>query len=169
MTFHYSTQYKITRHDTTYTWVGAIPSAGHSEFSEANVVVICGFGPVGETVARFLTTVSASLSSVQLQSGGAAIPAASTAGAWPGGRETKYVAFDLDPDIVMRGFKSGKRVLYGDGSQPKVLTTAGIEDPQAFVVTYSDSEMASKAVERLRLAYPSVPILCRSVLLTIFI
>lgn len=138
-----------------YTWLGAIPSAGHSEFSEANVVVICGFGPVGETVARFLTTVTASLSSVQLQGGGAAIPAAS------GGRETKYVAFDLDPDVVMRGFKSGKRVLYGDGSQPKVLTTVGIEDPRAFVVTYSDSELASKAVERLRLAYPSVPILSR--------
>lgn len=138
-----------------YTWLGAIPSAGHSEFSDSNVVVICGFGPVGETVARFLTTVSATLSSTQLQSGGVAIPAASS------GRETNYVAFDLDPDVVMRGFKSGKRVLYGDGSQPKVLTTVGIEDPQAFVVTYSDSELASKAVERLRLAYPSVPILSR--------
>ena len=111
------------------------------------MVVICGFGPVGETVARFLTTVTASLSAGQ----GQGVPV----------RETKYVAFDLDPDIVIKGFKSGKRVLYGDGSQPKVLTTAGIEDPSAFVVTYSDTEQAFKAVERLRLAYPSVPILSR--------
>jgi hypothetical protein len=36
-----------------------------------------------------------------------------------------------------------------------VLTTAGIENPQAFVVTYSDGDMAVTAVERLRLAYPS--------------
>ena len=99
-------------------------------------------------MARFLTTVSASLSQGQGQ-GQIAGPANL--------RETKYVAFDLDPDIVIKGFKSGKRVLYGDGSQPKVLTTAGIEDPQAFVVTDSESEQASKAVERLRLAYPSIP------------
>lgn len=115
-------------------------------------MVICGFGPVGETVARFLTTVSASLSPGQGQ--GQLVTTSNI-------RETKYVAFDLDPDIVIKGFKSGKRVLYGDGSQPKVLTTAGIEDPQAFVVTYSESEQAFKAVERLRLAYPSVPILSR--------
>lgn len=143
---------------------GAIPSSGasgHDELSEGNFVVICGFGPVGETVARFLTTVTASLPPAQGPVMGPLSPATAAVGSWTGNKETKYVAFDLDPDVVIRGFKSGKRVLYGDGSQPKVLTTAGIEDPQAFVVTYTDSEQASKAVERLRLAYPSVPILSR--------
>lgn len=137
-----------------------MPSVGGNEFASSNVVVICGFGAIGETVARFLTTVSATMLSAQGQGVVGAIPAVATVG-WVGGKETKYVAFDLDPDVVVKGFKSGKRVLYGDGSQPKVLSTAGIEDPQAFVVTYSDSDQASKAVERLRLAYPSVPILSR--------
>lgn len=148
-------------HTHTLPRVGAIPSTGHDDISEGNVVVICGFGPVGETVARFLTTVTASLPPAQGPVIGPVSPTIAAVGSLTGNKETKYVAFDLDPDVVIRGFKSGKRVLYGDGSQPKVLTTVGIEDPQAFVVTYADSEQASKAVERLRLAYPSVPILSR--------
>lgn len=138
-----------------------MPIVGENEFSTSNVVVICGFGAIGETVARFLNTVSATMLSTQGQGAGATNPAVAAVGGWAGGKEIKYVAFDLDPDVVVRGFKSGKRILYGDGSQPKVLSTAGIEDPQAFVVTYSDSDQAAKAVERLRLAYPSVPILSR--------
>jgi voltage-gated potassium channel Kch len=110
------------------------------------VIVICGFGPFGEQVARFLTTTTA-------RDKASSRPKKS--------RELKYVAFDLDPQIVVSGFKSGKNVLYGDGSQPKVLATAGIEAPKAFVVTYSDSESTVKSVERLRLEYPTVPILCR--------
>lgn len=49
-----------------------------------------------------------------------------------------------------------------DGSQLSVLETAGIRDPKAFVVTYSDKEQNYKAVERLKLAFPNVPILTRA-------
>ena len=108
-----------------------------------DVVVICGFGPAGQTVAEFLSDASAAVAAV------------------PGQKATNYVAFDLDPDIVTKAYKGGKRVLYGDGSQPKVLMTAGIDSPYAFVVTYSEPELATQAVERLRLAYPSVPIVSR--------
>lgn len=38
-------------------------------------------------------------------------------------RDTKYLAFDLDPSVVSDAFKLGKRILYGDGSQPMVLAT----------------------------------------------
>ena len=115
---------------------------GHADGGSGggDIVVICGFGHTGQTVAEFLSD---------------AVSAATDR------RNTNYVAFDLDPDIVTKAYKSGKRVLYGDGSQPKVLTTAGIESPHAFVVTYAEPEMASQAVERLRLAYPSVPIVSR--------
>ena len=42
-----------------------------------------------------------------------------------------------------------------------VLATAGISSPSMFVVTYGDSEQSVKAVERLRQAFPEVPILAR--------
>ena len=53
--------------------------------------------------------------------------------------------------------------MYGDGSQASVLTTAGIDNPKAFVVTYADLESSIKAVERLHQSFPSVPIYARAV------
>ena len=115
---------------------GSYGQNGHESPMEGDIVIICGFGMVGQTIAQLLSEA-------------------------PGLRKTNYVAFDLDPDVVTKAYKSGKRVLYGDGSQPKVLITAGIENPYAFVVTHSEPEVAWQAVERLRLAFPSVPILSR--------
>lgn len=43
-----------------------------------------------------------------------------------------------------------------------MLSTAGIENPRAFVVTYTDPELCFKSVERLREAFPSTPILTRA-------
>ena len=71
------------------------------------------------------------------------------------------MAFDLNPEEVIQGHQRGFNVMYGDGSQPLVLSTAGIENPKAFVVTFEDSESCLKTVEKLRYAYPSVPILAR--------
>jgi len=111
----------------------------------SDVIVICGFGHFGENIARVLSNnnVMTTLNSNY-------------------DREVKYIAFDLDPNLVVKGFKEGKKVLYGDGSQPPVLSTAGIETPRAVVVTYSDPELCFKSVERLREAYPSTPILTRA-------
>jgi uncharacterized protein YjiS (DUF1127 family) len=45
-----------------------------------------------------------------------------------------------------------------------VLATAGISSPKAFVVTYEDGETCFKAVERLRQAFPDIPIISRLIL-----
>ena len=113
--------------------------------NESDVVVICGFGPLGERVSQFLST------SMVLESVKKVSP-----------RPLKYVAFDLDPKLVMNGYRNGKKVLYGDGSQQMVLSTAGIDTPKAFVVTYADDELTFKAVERLRQSYPTTPIYSRA-------
>jgi hypothetical protein len=76
--------------------------------------------------------------------------------------QRKYVAFDLDPNIVVRNYKEGKSVLYGDGSLPLVLETAGVERPRALVVTYSSESTRFAAVQRLREAFPEVPIIARA-------
>jgi voltage-gated potassium channel Kch len=72
-----------------------------------------------------------------------------------------YVGFDLDPELVISGFRKGQRVLYGDASQPAVLLTAGVQTPRAFVVTYSEQEARLKTVEKLREAFPDTPIIAR--------
>ena len=113
--------------------------------SNSDVIVICGFSHFGENIARVLSDTDV-MSSINTRSD----------------RDVKYVAFDLDPNLVVKGFKEGKRVLFGDGSQPPVLSTAGIENPRAFVVTYTDPELCFKSVERLREAFPSTPILTRA-------
>ena len=102
---------------------------------------------MGETVAKFLSmpVVSEHLTST----GSSPVP--------------RYVAFDLDPEKVIRGNRAGFRVMYGDGSQPLVLRTAGVDSPRAVVITFDNDELCSKSVQRIRQAYPSVPIISRCV------
>ncbi|KAG5189905.1 Sodium/hydrogen exchanger family-domain-containing protein [Tribonema minus] len=109
-------------------------------FEGQDLVVICGFGPVGQIVASLISA-----------------PAVS--GALCGAR---FVAFDLDPRRVSAARARGYPVFYGDGSQPKVIETAGIADPRALVVTYSDHALALSAVERLRGAYPRAKVFARA-------
>ena len=74
----------------------------------------------------------------------------------------KYIAFDLDPNVVVKNFRDGKRVLYGDGSQPLVLKTAGVENPKVIVVTYDDEHERFGAVQRLHEAFPESEIITRA-------
>ena len=52
--------------------------------------------------------------------------------------------------------KLGFPVLYGDGSRPAVLQSAGISSPKAVMVMYSGKEKILEAVQRIRLAFPAV-------------
>ena len=110
---------------------------------EYDVVVICGYGAVGEGVANFLDTVISRGTYFE--------------------KPIKYTAFDLDPTLVIKGYNEGMEILYGDGSQYLVLETAGIKKPKIFVVTYSEKELNFKAVERIREKFPDVPIIARYV------
>ncbi|EFJ25893.1 hypothetical protein SELMODRAFT_51301, partial [Selaginella moellendorffii] len=107
----------------------------------AEPVVIVGFGQTGQVLANFLST--------PLANG----PGGDVEG-WP------YLAFDLDPNRVSRTL--GFPVLYGDGSRPLVLQTAGVVKPKALMVMYTGRGSAVRAVERLRLAFPETPIFARA-------
>lgn len=112
-------------------------------FEASDPVVIIGFGQMGQVLANFLST-----------------PLASGLGGDSAG--WRFVAFDLDPGRVKAARKSGFSVLYGDGSRPAVLQTAGITMPKAVMVMYTDREKSVEAVERLRLAFPGIPIYARA-------
>ncbi|KAK6156698.1 hypothetical protein DH2020_010946 [Rehmannia glutinosa] len=73
-----------------------------------------------------------------------------------------YVAFDLDPSVVKTSRKLGFPVLYGDGSRPAVLQSAGINSPKAVMVMYTGKKRTIEAVQRIRLAFPAIPIYARA-------
>jgi hypothetical protein len=52
--------------------------------------------------------------------------------------------------------KSGFPVLYGDGSRPAVMQSAGISSPKAVMVMYTGKEETVESVDRLRQAFPAV-------------
>jgi len=49
-------------------------------------------------------------------------------------------------------------VLYGDGSRPSVLQSAGITFPKAIMVMYTGKEKTIESVNRLRQAFTAVRI-----------
>lgn len=112
-------------------------------FDATEPVVILGFEQMGQVLANFLST--------PLSSGLDGEKAG-----WP------YVAFDLNPGVVQAARKSGFAILYGDGSRPAVLQSAGVSSPKAVMVMYSGKTRTVEAVQRIRLAFPAVPIYARA-------
>ncbi|KAM0061062.1 putative regulator of K+ conductance, cation/H+ exchanger, NAD(P)-binding domain superfamily [Helianthus debilis subsp. tardiflorus] len=111
-------------------------------FDATDPVVILGFGQMSQVLANFLSTPLAN--GIDGDAG------------WP------FVAFDLDPSVVKASSKLGFPVLYGDGSRAAVLQSAGISSPKAVMVMYEGRQRAVEAVERIRLAFPAVPIYARA-------
>ena len=96
-------------------------------------VIIAGFGRVGQTVARVLSTCGVS-----------------------------YVALDLDQARVTRGRREGLPLYYGDATRVDVLEAVGVERARAAVITVDRAAEASRTVEALHHRMPELPILVRS-------
>ncbi|CAI5473902.1 unnamed protein product [Closterium sp. Yama58-4] len=124
---------------------GEAAGASHStHFAGAEPIVILGFNQMGQVLANFLSTPLAA------GSGG-------DAAGWP------FISFDLNPKRVRLGASLGFPVLYGDGSRPAVLESAGIHRPKAFMVVYSSRTRSVASIERLKEAFPGVPLYARAV------
>ncbi len=125
---------RSTGHDLLPTM---LPSASESG---ANVpagfrdhVIICGYGRVGQNLARFLE-----------QNGIA------------------YVALDLDLGRVRAARIAGDPVYYGDATDLALLTSVGLASARALVVAYQDLEISSKILTRVRPVRVDLPILVRT-------
>ncbi|KAL5538507.1 hypothetical protein UlMin_043903 [Ulmus minor] len=112
-------------------------------FEASEPVVILGFGQMGQVLANFLSTPLASGLDVDAMG-------------------SPYVAFDLDPSVVKASRKLGFPILYGDGSRPSVLQSAGISSPKAVMVMFTGKKRTTEAVQRLRVAFPGIPIYARA-------
>ena len=96
-------------------------------------VVICGFGRIGQNVARFLEQ-----------------------------EAIEFVALDLDPARVREASAAGERVFYGDSTEREILEAVGVEHARLVVVSYDDTAAALRVLAHVRAARPTLPVLVRT-------
>ncbi len=96
-------------------------------------VVICGFGRVGQNIARVLE-----------QTG------------------FEYIALDLDPHRIRVGRQAGDPVIYGDAGQIKVLENVGLNRARCVVISFANPDLALRIVRSVRELRGDVPVLVRT-------
>ena len=101
--------------------------------AERDHVVICGFGRVGQNIARVLE-----------QTG------------------FEYIALDLDPYRIRLGRQAGDPVMYGDAGQIKVLENVGVARASCVVITFANPEVALRILRAVRELRGDVPVLVRT-------
>jgi CPA2 family monovalent cation:H+ antiporter-2 len=104
-----------------------------AELAAREHVILCGYGRVGQNLARVLEA-----------------------------QGHECFAMDLDPARVRAGRAAGRPVMFGDASDPELLGTAGLANASAVVVTFSAPAVAIGIVRAVRAARADVPILVRT-------
>lgn len=111
----------------------ALETAATRELARREHVIICGFGRVGQNLARVIES-----------------------------RGLEFIALDLDPHRVRGARQAGDPVVYGDAAQPEVLRALGLEHASALVVSFSDPQVALGVVRSARGLRADLPILVRT-------
>jgi CPA2 family monovalent cation:H+ antiporter-2 len=101
--------------------------------AERDHVVICGFGRVGQNIARVLE-----------QTG------------------FEYIALDLDLQRIRSGRQAGDPVIYGDAGQIEVLQNVGLSRASCVVVTFASPAVSLRILRSVRALRGDVPILVRT-------
>ncbi|MFM8517600.1 MAG: cation:proton antiporter [Nevskiaceae bacterium] len=96
-------------------------------------VLLCGFGRVGQNLARVLEF-----------------------------QGIEFLAMDLDPARVRAARQAGLPALYGDAADEELLQRVGIDSASAVVVTFSDPDVALGIVRAIRRFSVDLPILVRT-------
>jgi CPA2 family monovalent cation:H+ antiporter-2 len=111
----------------------ALETAATRELARREHVLICGYGRVGQNLARVLE-----------QHG------------------FEFIALDLDPFRVRNARQAGDPVVYGDAAHPEVLVTLGIAHASALVVSFKSPEFALRVVRAARTLREDLPVLVRT-------
>jgi monovalent cation:H+ antiporter-2, CPA2 family len=101
--------------------------------AEREHIIICGFGRVGQNIARVLE-----------QTG------------------FEYIALDLDAYRIRAGRQAGDPVIYGDAGEGKVLENVGVARASCVVITFANPEVALRILRAVRDLRADVPILVRT-------
>jgi CPA2 family monovalent cation:H+ antiporter-2 len=108
-------------------------AAATSEVAKREHVVLCGFGRVGQNIARVLES-----------------------------QGFEYIAVDLDLARVRPARQAGYPVIYGDSSDEDVLLACGINAASAVVVSFANPQVSVGIVRAVRSYRKDVPILVRT-------
>jgi len=101
--------------------------------AERDHVLICGFGRVGQNIARVLEEVG-----------------------------FEYLAVDMDSARVSAARQAGDQVVYGDAAHTEVLELVGLNRSSVVVISFADPGLAMRILESVRKQRPNVPILVRT-------
>ncbi|MBU6954680.1 MULTISPECIES: monovalent cation:proton antiporter family protein [unclassified Hahella] len=95
--------------------------------------IVCGFGRVGQTVARFMRRSSMPMTAV-----------------------------DKDPVRVKEAAAAGEPVHYGDSERLDILKALGLERSRLLIITYADVDKSLAVIRKVRSTGSNVPILVRT-------
>jgi len=107
--------------------------AATHEIALRDHVVLCGFGRVGQNIARVLES-----------------------------QGFEYIALDLDPARIRAARQAGDPVLFGDSSDEEMLGKAGVDTASAVVISFSDPATSIGILHSVRRLRPEVPVLVRT-------
>ncbi|HXF07890.1 MAG TPA: cation:proton antiporter [Candidatus Acidoferrales bacterium] len=110
--------------------------AGAALLAEANKephVILCGFGRVGQAIARFLQR-----------------------------EQIPYIAIDSDTLRVREALAAGESVLFGDSRQRSLLYKAGLMHARLLVIAFNNDKDAQRVLEEVRPIRPDLPVLVRT-------
>jgi len=104
-----------------------------SEIALREHVILCGFGRVGQNIARVLES-----------------------------QGFEYIAVDLDPARIRLARGAGDPVVFGDSADEQLLAQLGIENASAVIVTFANPLVSVGIVRTVRRLRTDVPILVRT-------
>ncbi|MEO8315365.1 MAG: monovalent cation:proton antiporter-2 (CPA2) family protein [Pseudomonadota bacterium] len=107
--------------------------AATSELAKREHVVLCGFGRVGQNIARVLES-----------------------------QGFEYIAVDLDPARVRPARQAGYPVIFGDSTDEDVLHACGLATASAVVVSFANPAVSVGIVRAVREQRSDVPVLVRT-------
>lgn len=99
----------------------------------SNHVIICGYGRVGQTIAKFLNKAN-----------------------------IKYIALELDSDRVKEAISNNEKVLYADGTHHEILELVNINEARAIVFSFCATQKTSKMITLIRQSKNNIPIIART-------
>jgi CPA2 family monovalent cation:H+ antiporter-2 len=108
-------------------------SAATREIGQREHVILCGFGRVGQNVARVLES-----------------------------QGFEYIALDLDPARIAAARQAGDPVMFGDSADEEILVKAGVETATVVVISFSDPATSVGILHSIRRLRPDVPVLVRT-------
>jgi CPA2 family monovalent cation:H+ antiporter-2 len=98
-----------------------------------NHVVICGYGKVGGAIGSVLETF-----------------------------DIRYLAIEIDPDILEKLQARGAAYIFGDCSHEHILESASIRNASLLIVTIPDRDLARLAIMNARKINQNLPIMARA-------